>query len=422
MDRSVPPGRVCGTCTPPCSKSYAQRALAAALLAEGSTLLRNVGSCDDTRSAIRCIETLGARVEQPAPHTLRIEGGLRPAGGRLRVGESGLAARLFAPIAALHDRPVLIEGEGTLLRRPMEILCHTLRTLGVRVSDTGGRLPIEVCGPLRGGVAEIDGSVSSQFITGLLLALPLAATESSLRVTRPVSTPYLDMTVATAERFGVEILHRNYEEFYIAAGQRYRPADLAIESDWSAAAFLLVAGAVAGEVTVRNLPSLSLQGDKAILTALVRAGAAVTQQGDTITAARRPLRAFSFDATHCPDLFPALAALAASAEGVSVIRGTSRLRAKESDRARALHEEYGRLGIEVDLEEEDVMKIRGGTIRGGAVRSHDDHRIAMSLAVAALAAEAPVTIAGAACVSKSFPDFFETLDALRTAGASVQEN
>ncbi|MDE7069497.1 MAG: 3-phosphoshikimate 1-carboxyvinyltransferase [Alistipes sp.] len=422
MDRSVPPGRVCGTCTPPCSKSYAQRALAAALLTEGSSLLRNIGSCDDTRSALRCIEALGARVEHIDPHTLRIEGGLHPAGRLLRVGESGLSARLFAPIAALHDLPILIEGEGTLLRRPMEILSRTLRMLGARVSDTDGRLPLEVCGPLQGGTAEIDGSVSSQFITGLLLALPLAARESSLRVTRPVSIPYLDMTVATAERFGVEILHRDYEEFYIAGGQRYRPAEFTIESDWSAAAFLLVAGATAGEVTVRNLSSLSLQGDKAILTALVRAGAAVTHQGDTITAARRPLRAFRFDATHCPDLFPALAALAASAEGVSEIRGTSRLRAKESDRAHALYEEYGRLGIEIDLGEEDVMKIRGGTIRGGLTRSHDDHRIAMSLAVAALAAEAPVTIAGAGCVSKSFPDFFETLDALRAPGASAIDN
>lgn len=413
MDRSIPPGSVGGTLTPPCSKSYAQRALAASLLAEGRSVLHNIESCSDTRSALRCIETLGARVGHPSPGTLTIDGGLRPAGSTLYVGESGLATRLFTPIAALCDSPIRIEGEGTLLHRPMQMMIEPLRKLGVEVRDGGGRLPIEVCGPLCGGEITVDGSISSQFITGLLLALPLAREDTTIHVQDAVSTPYLDMTISTAGRFGVEICHNGYEEFYIEGGQQYSPAELEIESDWSAAAMLLVAGAIAGEVTVRNLSMLSKQADTAICTALVRAGAALVDEPQAVTAAKRPLRAFEFDATHCPDLFPALAALAAAAKGISVIRGTSRLEWKECNRAEAIRDEYAKLGIEVDISEPDIMKIRGGVVRAAQVDSHGDHRMAMSLAVTALRAEAPVEIIDTECVAKSYPDFFEDLEKIR---------
>jgi len=312
MDKTVPLGRVKGTLTPPCSKSYAQRALAASLLCGETSVLRNLEFCDDTRSALRCIETLGARVKHVDASTLSIEGGLHPRGKVLHVGESGLATRLFTPIASLCGMPVTIEGQGTLLRRPMHMMIDPLRRLGVRVRDNDGYLPFEVRGPIRGGEIDVDGSVSSQFITGLLLALPLSQHDTTLHVRSAVSTPYLDMTVDTAARFGVEICHNDYKEFYIEGGQRYRPAFFSIEGDWSAAAMLLVAGAVAGEVTVKNVSMLSKQADTAICTALVRAGAAVINDEDSVTASHRPLRAFEFDATHCPDLFPALAALAAA--------------------------------------------------------------------------------------------------------------
>lgn len=413
MDQSVPPGRIQGSCIPPCSKSYAQRALAASLLAEGVSVLHHMDFCNDTLAAIRCIEALGARVRRTDERTLEINGGLHPIADRLCVGESGLSSRLFTPIASLCNLPITIEGEGTLRYRPMLPMIETLRALGVSVRDGGGYLPIEVCGPIRGGVVGVDGSISSQFITGLLLALPIAEGETTIHADRTVSTPYLDMTIDTAARFGIEILHKEYEEFYIAGGQHYRPAQIEIEGDWSAAAFLLVAGAIAGEVTVRNLSTLSKQADTAIMTALVRAGAIVFDQGNAITVAHRPLHGFSFDATQCPDLFPPLVALAAAAEGESVIRGTSRLENKESNRAEALREEFEKLGIEIDTEEKDLMKIRGGQIRGGVVGSHDDHRIAMSLALAGLIADSPITIENAECVAKSFPDFFEQLEALR---------
>ena len=397
MDQSVPPGRVRGICIPPCSKSYAQRALAASLLAEGTSRLHNIEFCDDTRSAIRCIEALGARVRRTGERTLEIDGGLSPAGDKLYVGQSGLSTRLFTPIASLCDTPIGVVGEGPLLHRSFRTMIRTLRALGVRVHDRNDHLPLHIQGPIRGGEVQVEGLVSSQFITGLLLALPIAEEETTIHVPHVISTPYIDITIDTAERFGIEILHKDYKEFYVAGGQRYRPAEFEIESDWSAAAFLLVAGAVAGEVTIRNLSVLSRQADTAVMTALIRAGASVIDEGDTITVAHRPLQAFSFDATQCPGLFPALAALAASAEGTSVIKGTSRLENKEGNRAESIREEYAKLGIEVDLDEEDTMKIRGGRIRGGHVHSHDDHRIAMSLAVAALNADTPVVIENPAC-------------------------
>ena len=362
MDRSVPPGEIQGELTPPCSKSYAQRALAAALLAEGESTLRNIELCDDTRSAMRCIEALGADVTVVDPHTLKIRGGLAPRGRTLHVGESGLSTRLFTPIAALAGVPLRIEGEGTLLRRPMTMMIAPLRQLGVEVRHRDGFLPFDVCGPLHSATVEVDGSVSSQFITGLLLALPAARGEFTIDVRRAVSTPYIDMTVEAAHRFGAEILHNGYTQFYIEGGQRYRPTDYSIEGDWSAAATLLVAGAVAGEVTLHNVSILSKQADTAVCTALVRAGAELIHEADRITVRRRPLRAFEFDATQCPDLFPPLAALAAACEGESLITGTSRLAHKESDRAETLREEYAKVGIEIDLSTPDVMRISGGAI------------------------------------------------------------
>lgn len=413
MDRTIRPGRIAGALTPPCSKSYAQRALAASLLCRGRSRLGNLEFCDDTLAAIRCIETLGATVRRTGGTAVEIDGGLNPRSDTLHVRESGLSTRLFTPIAALAERPIAIVGEGTLNRRPMTMMLGPLRALGVEVHDNGGCLPLSVCGPMRGSEVEVDGSISSQFITGLLLALGARGEETTIRVRRPVSTPYLDITVDTARRFGREISHSaDYTEFYIPGGQGYRPADFAIEGDWSAAATWLVGGALAGEVRVEQISSLSKQADTAVCRALERAGASLVCEEQAITVGRQPLRAFRFDATHCPDLFPALVALAAAAEGVSEIRGTSRLKYKESDRAEVLQEEYARLGIEIDLGQEDTLRVRGGRIHGAVCSAHGDHRIAMSLALAALRSDAPVTIRGAECVSKSYPTFFDDLEKL----------
>ncbi|MBQ5704869.1 MAG: 3-phosphoshikimate 1-carboxyvinyltransferase [Alistipes sp.] len=414
MDKSVSAGSIRGTIAPPSSKSYAQRAIALALLAEGRSILRNIEFCKDTRSALKCIEALGAKVEYIDDSTIAIEGGLKPQSSTLNVGESGLATRLFTPIASLNPTPITIEGEGTLLYRPMTMMIEPLRQLGVQVRDGGGFLPIEVQGPMHGGDITVDGSVSSQFITGLLLALPLAQEDTTLHVTSPVSTPYIDMTIETARLFGVEIMHNegDYTQFFIEGRQQYTPADIAIEGDWSGAATLLVAGAIAGEVTVKNISTLSKQADTAICHALERAGAGLIIEQDSITVSKRKLRGFEFDATNAPDLFPALAALAAAAEGESVIIGTDRLRHKESDRAETICHEYEKLGIEVDISEKNIMRIRGGEILPATTFSHNDHRIAMSIAISALRCQGEVVIENAECVEKSYPTFFEDLESI----------
>lgn len=414
MEQIVTATPLKGSLQPPCSKSYAQRALAASLLASGTTTLHNIEFCRDTSSAIRCIEALGAEVERVGESTLRIKGGLNPQTDTLFVGESGLSARLFTPIAALASQPITIHGEGSLLRRPLSMMFAPLESLGVELRDGGGYLPIRVKGPMRGSEVQVDGSISSQFITGLLVALASRHEEMTIRVEHPVSIPYIDMTLDTIRRFGRDIdRNEEYTEYYIPAGEGLHAVEFAIEGDWSSAAAWLVGGALSGEVTVENISTFSLQADTAVCRALERAGASITCEEERLAVASRPLRAFEFDATHCPDLFPVLTALAAAAPGVSVLKGTSRLEYKESNRAEVLQEEYAKLGIEIDLHREDTMLVHGGKIRGGRCSAHGDHRIAMSLALAALRAEAPITISGAECVAKSYPTFFEDLARLQ---------
>ena len=398
-----------GVVTAPPSKSYAQRAIAAALLAHGETTLTNMALCNDTHAALGIAAALGAEVHA-AGTTYIIRGGLNLRQQRLSVGESGLATRLFTPVAALCNVPVTLMGEGSIMSRPVEMMVEPLRALGAKVSTHDGLLPMTVCGPLHGGQATVDGSLSSQFVTGLLTALPLAEEATVLTVTNLKSRPYIDMTVRLLEVFGVEVKNNDYKQFYVEGGQHYLPTQYNIEGDWSGASCLLVAGATAGEVTVENLNPLSLQADMAIIDALTRAGAEITTTSNAVRVRRRRLGAFRFDATDCPDLFPALVALAAACDGVSEITGTERLIHKESNRAQTLAEIFGAMGVDVDLETENTMRITGGDLHGTTVSSHNDHRIAMAAAVAALRADTPVTITEAEAIDKSYPEFWDDLD------------
>ncbi|WP_302972956.1 3-phosphoshikimate 1-carboxyvinyltransferase, partial [Alistipes indistinctus] len=386
MKTTIHKGRIAGSITAPASKSYAQRAVAAALLAGGETTLTHLDLCNDTRAALDVARRLGASVSHEGT-TYTIRGGLNPVSTKLNIGESGLATRLFTPIASLCHMPITINGEGSILRRPIEMMEEPLQALGVEVISNGGYLPISVKGPMRGGEIHVDGSLSSQFITGLLMALPLSPNDTVLHVENLKSRPYVDMTIDLAARFGVAIEHNNYEQFYIAGGQHYTPCTYNIEGDWSGASCLLVAGATAGSITIRNLNHISLQADLAIIEALARAGAEIITTNSSVTVHGGPLHAFEFDATDCPDLFPALAALAASCEGTSVLTGTQRLTYKESNRAETIAEVFGRLGIGVDLSEKNTMRITGGPVSSAVVDSHNDHRIAMAAAVAALSSD-----------------------------------
>ena len=413
MKTTIHKGRIAGSITAPASKSYAQRAVAAALLAGGETTLTHLDLCNDTRAALDVARRLGASVSHEGT-TYTIRGGLNPVSTKLNIGESGLATRLFTPIASLCHMPITINGEGSILRRPIEMMEEPLQALGVEVISNGGYLPISVKGPMRGGEIHVDGSLSSQFITGLLMALPLSPNDTVLHVENLKSRPYVDMTIDLAARFGVAIEHNNYEQFYIAGGQHYTPCTYNIEGDWSGASCLLVAGATAGSITIRNLNHISLQADLAIIEALARAGAEIITTHSSVTVHGGPLHAFEFDATDCPDLFPALAALAASCEGTSVLTGTQRLTYKESNRAETIAEVFGRLGIGVDLSEENTMRITGGPVSSAVVDSHNDHRIAMAAAVAALSSDDSVVIEGADAADKSYPNFWNDLDTLRS--------
>lgn len=413
MKTTIHKGRIAGSITAPASKSYAQRAVAAALLAGGETTLTHLDMCNDTRAALDVARRLGASVSHEGT-TYTIRGGLNPVSTKLNIGESGLATRLFTPIASLCHMPITINGEGSILRRPIEMMEEPLQALGVEVISNGGYLPISVKGPMRGGEIHVDGSLSSQFITGLLMTLPLSPNDTVLHVENLKSRPYVDMTIDLAARFGVAIEHNNYEQFYIAGGQHYTPCTYNIEGDWSGASCLLVAGATAGSITIRNLNHISLQADLAIIEALARAGAEIITTNSSVTVHGGPLHAFEFDATDCPDLFPALAALAASCEGTSVLTGTQRLTYKESNRAKTIAEVFGRLGIGVDLSEENTMRITGGPVSSAVVDSHNDHRIAMAAAVAALSSDDSVVIEGADAADKSYPNFWNDLDTLRS--------
>lgn len=410
MDKVINPSPVHGEIRPPCSKSYAQRAMAGALLCDGETTLGNIELCDDTRYAMQVITDLGAKVTRTGDTEYVIRGGLSPVSDTINTGESGLATRLFTPIAALCDRKITITGSGSMLRRPIDMMIKPLEKLGATV-ESDGFLPISVRGPLRGGESDVDARVSSQFLTGLLMSSPLAADDTILHVEQPNSLPYLAMTVDLASKFGIRMEHNSFREFFIPGEQRYRPARISIEGDWSSAAFMLVAGAIAGEVKTTEMNRISLQADLAVLDALTRAGAVIITTPDTVTVRKRELSGFDFNATHCPDLFPILAVLGAYCSGTTTVKGVNRLIHKESNRADAILGEYTKLGLDVEFQD-DVMTVRGGKLHGGTVDSCNDHRIAMAAAIAALGAAAPVTITNAQAVSKSYPRFWDDLSAL----------
>ena len=429
----------------PASKSFAQRAVLAAALAPGESVLSGYTPCDDSEAAIRAAEALGAKVVREGDR-LRITGGKAEV-RELFVGESGLLTRLLIPLVAVRcSGPVRIEGEKTILGRPLAGAHDVMAAFGVslRPERTGARrtdcyLPLTVSGPIIPGKAAIDGRSGSQLISGLLMALPMAEGRSTLYVTNPKSIPYLFITLDVMKKFGVRAAcemegDEDFAEsrdwglctgitFKINGGQAYQAAAFDIEGDWSGAACFLAAGAISGDVTLEGLDMSSLQADISIMDILAQAGASLSSLEDgSVHVQRSPLAAFSADLANCPDLFPVTAVLAAFCKGISVLSGVERLRHKESDRAAAIEEMLQKMGVDVRIEE-DVMTIRGTglseriltgrLLRGGSFTSGGDHRMVMALKLASLYAESPVIIDDEECVSKSFPSFHECFAALR---------
>ncbi|NLN31714.1 MAG: 3-phosphoshikimate 1-carboxyvinyltransferase [Bacteroidales bacterium] len=412
MDYYVVPSEINGSVSAPPSKSMTQRAIAAALLAAGESIITNPSECDDSLAAINIATALGADISHE-PDQLRIRGSGKVRERLLNCGESGLAIRMFSPVAALYKEEIILTGTGSLVTRPMSIIEDALGQLGVKCSSKGGFLPLNIQGPLRGGHCEIDGSLSSQLLTGLLMALPLAEKDSVIIVNNLKSKPYIDMTLQVLKHFGIRTVKSDYSRFEIAGNQKYKAKKFTVEGDWSGGAFLLVAGAINGDIKVEGLRADSLQSDKAILNVLDRAGVRTTILENSVTVRKSKIEPFFFDATESPDLFPPLVTLAAFCSGKSTIRGISRLIHKESNRAKALISEFGKIGIRVETDDENMI-VTGGSVKGGEVSSHGDHRIAMAAAVAALGGSGKILIKNSGCVAKSYPLFFEDLRKLGT--------
>jgi 3-phosphoshikimate 1-carboxyvinyltransferase len=416
MERYVEPSGIKGAIKAPASKSMTQRAIAAALLADGQSIIHNPSYCDDSLAAMSIAVGLGARLE-PQPGELKINASGVLKESKLNCGESGLAIRMFSPIAALYPAEITMVGANSLKKRPMSMIEEALTQLGVKCSSTGGFLPLTIQGPITGGKIEIDGSISSQLLTGLLMALPLAETDSEIKVKNLKSKPYIDMTIQILRSFGIVVYNNDYNLFQIPGKQKYIPQSYTVEGDWSGGAFLLVAGAINGELAIKGLRTDSMQSDMSIMNALERAGAKIRLSENQIEISKSELKSFEFDATESPDLFPPLVALASYCEGITNIRGVSRLIYKESDRAATLRDEFEKINIKIEIRD-DLMSVTGGQPCGARVESHDDHRIAMAAAVAALGATGRVYIRDSQCVAKSYPGFFEDL---RSLGALIHE-
>jgi 3-phosphoshikimate 1-carboxyvinyltransferase len=405
MIKEVLANQISGSLKAPASKSVAQRAIAIAALAEGTSRILSVGDSDDVMAAIRVCRAMGVDLQRQGDDLI-VNGGVTPGQKMLDCGESGLGIRMFSAIAASFSDTVTLTGTGSLKRRPMGMIEKSLISAGVKCKTTKGFLPVKVKGPLPGGLAEIDGSVSSQVLTGLLMAAPYASKPVTFKVNNLRSKPYIDITIKIMNDFGVVVENTDYESFFIDAPQKYMPTNYKVEGDWSGAAFMLVAGALGGEIVVNNLDVESTQADRAIVQALWDCGARIVSGPDFLQVCKSQLKAFEFDATHCPDLFPPLVALAAGCNGTSVIRGVGRLRVKESDRALALTSEFSKMGLDIRVED-DLMFIKGGRLQGARVHSHHDHRIAMATAVASLLCNEPVIIEDSHAITKSYPAFFE---------------
>ncbi len=413
MIKIIHPGKRFGEIAIPASKSDGQRAFLAASLAKGESKIINVGESHDELSMLETIQNLGAKIEKTGRRTLTIKGIFNfPKEAEINVGESGLGIRLISSVCAAHEGIYKITGKGSLKYRPLSFLIETYPKFAGKIKSNNGFIPLEIEGPLKGAEIELDGSQSSQYISGLLMALPLIKENSHLHIPVLNSLPYLQMTMNTLSKFGVEILHQNYEEFIIRGNQNYIPTTYTIESDWSSASFWLVASALGMNIQITGLSMTSLQADKKILEAFDAANCVLGFKENKMRMDGRKRKPFKFDATHCPDLFPALVTFASLCDGKSEIKGVSRLAHKESDRGLVLQLEFANIGVVIIIDG-DVMHIHGKTsIEGGKVNSHNDHRIAMCFAIAGLFADEKIEIIGAEAVGKSYPRFWDDLDEL----------
>lgn len=386
---TITPSLLSGKISVPPSKSISHRALICAALAEGKSRITDLLDCADTKATIEILTAFGASITREGNVTV-VEGIKKPAAEAIAdCGESGSTLRFLIPVAAALGCRAEFLGRAKLPQRPITPYFTELTKNGIAFETK--TMPYKISGRLKAGDYSLAGNISSQFISGLLFALPLLDGDSRIILTSPLeSKPYVDITTAELKKFGVEVTETDYG-WFVSGNQRYKPFDTAIEADMSQAAFFAAANALGSKIEIDGLNLNSIQGDRAILDITENA------QG----------KAFDVDASQIPDLVPILTVLAALSEGTSRITNCARLRLKECDRLAAITEELNKLGAKV-TEHPDSLVIEGvKNLHGGVCDSHTDHRIPMSLAIASTRGTEPVTINGAECVSKSYPTFFE---------------
>lgn len=423
MKITIHPGPLSGTIRVPSSKSMTHREIIAAALAEGETEVTGVTWSEDIEATVRILSLLGAHIEKKEEEgsiTLSIRGGLKQQEGILHAdaGESGSTLRFLIPLGLASGNHVTYTGHGRLSERPLTPYYDMFDRKHISYQTKGG-LPLEVSGQLTGGVYELPGDVSSQFFTGLLFALPLAEEDSILESTTPLeSKSYVDMTLDTLFRHGIEVREKGRGLYEIPGWQCYKNGTFAVEGDYSQAAFWLTAALAGGRITLTGLSDTSLQGDKAIVTLLKDMGGHIEKEGGGLSAETGSLHGITMDAENVPDLVPAFAAIAAVSEGVTEIIHAGRVRLKECDRLHAMAAELTKLGADIEEKPEGLV-IRGKpALSGGTVSSWNDHRIAMALASITPRLTGPLTIEGAESVRKSYLRFWEDF---RKVGGMVVE-
>ncbi len=412
MKVSIDKSQIKGRARAPSSKSYTIRGLMCASLAKGTSEIRHPLSSDDTEAAQSVLGKVGVRASQKEDFWLVTGGDFNEPDTELFCRESAATLRFMTAVCSLIPGKCRLVTGPSLAKRPVKPLTQALRQLGVDCSSQGEVAPVIVNGGrLKGGVTELPGNVSSQFVSALLLVSPFAEEGVTIRLTTPLeSKPYVLMTLECLEKFGIKVKSAgDLREFEIPT-QTYKPAQYRVEGDWSSASYLLALGALSGEVEVANLNPDSLQGDKKISSFLRDMGASVKMDKNSVAVRRQMLKAIKADLSDCIDLLPTMTVLAAVAKGVSEFTGIERARLKESNRVFALREGLDRMGIKV-TEEKNRLTVTGSKPQGAVIDSKADHRIAMAFSMLGTVAGG-VTIDDAECVSKTYPEFWDTLKSI----------
>ncbi|MDH5478008.1 MAG: 3-phosphoshikimate 1-carboxyvinyltransferase [Nitrospinota bacterium] len=402
----VTPSPLGGSITAPASKSHTIRAVFIAALAQGRSVILNPLDSADGRSALCAVAGMGADVEvSPGKWTIDGVGGhIQAPACPVDVGNSGTTANFALSMAALGIAPIYLTGDEQTLARPVAPLLDVLSSFGARITSNKGMLPARVEGPMDGGAARVDGS-TSQYLSSLLIHLPLAPRDSQLTVPSLNEKPYADMTLRWLDDMEIEYEREGYELFRVRGRQSYRCFTRLVPGDFSSATFFACMGAIPGNsVSIRGLDFDDSQGDKAVFDYLEAMGASVDRGMEDVRVTGGELIGARLDLNATPDALPAMAALAAMAQGTTEIVNVPQARIKETDRIAVMAEELAKMGVDIE-ERPDGLVIRGGGIKGAKVRSHGDHRVVMSLALAASRADGPVTIQAAEAVDITFPNF-----------------